>query len=643
MSGLQRILSRVRIHGGDSGVSARATHHNVEKDLLITYVSALSSQADLGNVSRSTTERKKMSTKTTFKRIALVTVAAMGLGVLTSVAPASATQDVIVCNVADGKSSGTHGTLTDGACSGVAGPANTVQIKLDDTADASRLTVDGAGATFVATSDATNIKISTDGKSATVGTVADNVTVNVATPTVGTVTVSYFNEGAAGIYSATADEIVTVTVNAAASSGVFSAAKSGAVIKADITDSYSLSDLTTWSTSDTVVVAKGTSAVATVAIYTNDALGAAINSTVVGEMTGAGLFTLETTVALSAAATKTRYASKAQNDTGARVFTAGGNIDSGTAAKGVVYATVFGDGTAGTGTIKFSVGGVEVKSVSVTFSGEVKTITATQNLFVAVANTRLGATDAAGAASSTAVGDTYAVTLKAVDSASNAVTGITNWVATSSDATVMNSTASGSCTESSVTKGTYNCEVTGAASAVAGKTATITFSSLLADGVTKISAAPLTFAIGTVAPAKITLSLDKATYLPGEKVTLTLTATDALSNKSADSIGTAFLAAALDVSVQTSAAIFGTAVQVINGKATATFFAPLAGGKFTVAGKYGSSTAATVAGTALTSVEGNVSSAGDVAALTLLINSLIKKINALSTLVAKIQKKLGVK
>ncbi|NCV83045.1 MAG: hypothetical protein EBW28_07485, partial [Actinobacteria bacterium] len=32
-----------------------------------------------------------MSTKTTFKRIALVTVAALGFGVLTSVAPASAT------------------------------------------------------------------------------------------------------------------------------------------------------------------------------------------------------------------------------------------------------------------------------------------------------------------------------------------------------------------------------------------------------------------------------------------------------------------------------------------------------------------------------------------------------------------------
>jgi trimeric autotransporter adhesin len=44
-----------------------------------------------GNSSDRLIERKQMSTKTTFKRIALVTVAALGFGVLTSVAPASAT------------------------------------------------------------------------------------------------------------------------------------------------------------------------------------------------------------------------------------------------------------------------------------------------------------------------------------------------------------------------------------------------------------------------------------------------------------------------------------------------------------------------------------------------------------------------
>ena len=62
-----------RKRSGDRDVSARATHL----------------KAAMENVFMTTTERKRMSTKTTFKRIALVAVAALGLGVL-SVAPSSA-------------------------------------------------------------------------------------------------------------------------------------------------------------------------------------------------------------------------------------------------------------------------------------------------------------------------------------------------------------------------------------------------------------------------------------------------------------------------------------------------------------------------------------------------------------------------
>ena len=47
-------------------------------------------QADGGNSSDRLIERKQMSTKTTLKRVALVAVAALSFGVLTSVAPASA-------------------------------------------------------------------------------------------------------------------------------------------------------------------------------------------------------------------------------------------------------------------------------------------------------------------------------------------------------------------------------------------------------------------------------------------------------------------------------------------------------------------------------------------------------------------------
>jgi hypothetical protein len=56
----------------------------------MTYEKGLFAQADPGIVSGSTIERKQMSTKTSFKRVALVAVTALGMGVLTSVAPANA-------------------------------------------------------------------------------------------------------------------------------------------------------------------------------------------------------------------------------------------------------------------------------------------------------------------------------------------------------------------------------------------------------------------------------------------------------------------------------------------------------------------------------------------------------------------------
>ena len=90
---------RVRIHGGECGAVARALHHEAQEDALMSYEQtlvmtevALLRQADSGKALGSTfNERKQMSTKTTLKRIALVAVSALGFGVLTSVAPASAT------------------------------------------------------------------------------------------------------------------------------------------------------------------------------------------------------------------------------------------------------------------------------------------------------------------------------------------------------------------------------------------------------------------------------------------------------------------------------------------------------------------------------------------------------------------------
>ncbi len=108
--------------GGESSESARAIHYVVQKDTLMTYVSVLTPQADPGIVSGSTIERKKMSTKTSFKRIALVAVTALGAGVL-SVAPANAALSTTVAVV----------TNTSGTVYGTVGTAATAQLQLATT------------------------------------------------------------------------------------------------------------------------------------------------------------------------------------------------------------------------------------------------------------------------------------------------------------------------------------------------------------------------------------------------------------------------------------------------------------------------------------------------------------------------------
>jgi len=80
-----KFLRRVRIRGGECGAVARALHHEVRGSSLY--------QADLEKSSKSTNERKQMSTKTTLKRIALVAVSALGFGLMNVIVatPSSAT------------------------------------------------------------------------------------------------------------------------------------------------------------------------------------------------------------------------------------------------------------------------------------------------------------------------------------------------------------------------------------------------------------------------------------------------------------------------------------------------------------------------------------------------------------------------
>ena len=98
---LPSFLRRVRIHGGEFDSSARAMNRVSEESSLMTYERAFIAQAEPRIVRGSTIERKQMSTKTTFKRIALVAVAALGFGVL-SVVPSSATVAGATVTVSNG-------------------------------------------------------------------------------------------------------------------------------------------------------------------------------------------------------------------------------------------------------------------------------------------------------------------------------------------------------------------------------------------------------------------------------------------------------------------------------------------------------------------------------------------------------------
>jgi len=168
-----------------------------------------------------------MSTKTTFKRIALVTVAALGFGVM-SVAPSSAATNAnLGCYTADGISAQALSTAGNDACGGIAGAYN--QVTLVFTALAVGDVIEVTGGTFV--SGGAYATLNTAKTAAVATATTANGLPTVATPTAGTVTVKFY-KNTNGVVSSTATETVTITVGAAGLSGVYSATKTTAYIVA---------------------------------------------------------------------------------------------------------------------------------------------------------------------------------------------------------------------------------------------------------------------------------------------------------------------------------------------------------------------------------------------------------------------------
>jgi len=602
----------------------------------MTYVSALGAQADPGIVSGSTIERKKMSTKTSFKRIALVAVAALGAGVL-SVAPAHAGVSAGFNFVTAESSSNTTDTAVH-----VAGLSNYVEIQaVADTAGTTRISLTGAGATFV---DITELVAGVGGTpvdpaatvsyntAATVATTSSGdiygsaattsigaLKLRITTTTAGTVTIKVDTFSvSAGIETVTDAGTLTVTVNSAASAGTLSVANSTSLLDSGATAAGSYSAP---SADEAVIVAKAQGTAAGVARLTLNDVNATLmpTTTVKAVVTGPGLVSLNSTLASATAAT------------------AGRDV-SGTTSSGVINAAFYGDGTEGTSVITFTVGTTVVATETVTYYGTPTKYTATTQM-VAFAG---------------ATASTNAVLVCATDKAGIAVPGHTMYafsgdttVATveTSVATVSTAvSASGTSYADHVPATAIGCEgfdVTGLAQTTKSSVViTIGNASTLAASTVTTTA---TVNVGLALADSVVLTANKATYLPGEAMTLTLTFKDANARLIAYGPGTATLAAELVSSVSTVGTKFGTANIAKLGTTTATVYAPLTSGPLVISGTTASSAGSFLTATNISkavTATVTVSDSATMSALTTLINSLIAKINALNKLVIKIQKKV---
>ena len=505
---------------------------------------------------------------------------------------------------------------------GVAGPANTVQVAAIGDATLPRIvTVTGAGTYFTAAGTGVTLGSGTNPTTATVTATSNYGTLTIATPTVGTATVNIASEtsSGSGIYGATA-ETVTITINTAATSGAVSASTSTAYMNKSAT----VTAATTEATAPLTTPAKPADA--------NSVPVVAIQVTL-GRSNGA----ITSTTAVTASISGPGLLKMSANDTdpdNTEVAT-GRNISSTVATMGELFSVgVIPDGVAGVSTITITAGAYTVTK-TVTFVGTVTALT-----FNKVRGSIVDTADG------TATGDTdaYAGFITGKDAAGNSVT------LTAADFTAVTAAQKTTAviTDAAVvagTAGTYSGVVVAAdaptvvidptATKTGAKTLTLTHT---ATGLTVVA----TFTVGLAQATTVTLSLDKTTYTAGAKMVLTITALDAGGFAIGDSSVASFLTAA---GIVGTASVGGDSLAVtapvfVNGKSTLTLYAPLAGGPVNFSAT--TSTAATAPATAVTATATATVTDANAALLTQ-IDALNAKIVALNALIAKIMKKLGVK
>ena len=527
---LNRFLRRVRIHGGEFDTSARAMYRNE-----VVYPL----QADLRIVRRSTNERKQMSTKTTFKRIALVTVAALGFGVLSTV-PSSAvhqadqltlsastatqtTAETYTATAATAtiafQSSGEADSMSVTA-SIVSAPAGSTAYPWLRLVETSSAVVAGTAAklktaygtqlpphadtllagqanaltAFVSSSAGASSVTAVSAKFAVY--MASNSDAKVAPVLAGTYVIKLTPAvaGGGGALQSVAQN-VTITVTTAASLDKVPSATLSTVrlTKGDTTTP------TTVDTDDTIVASKAsTAAVATIKIDQLNAAGSAnASESITAIVTGQGVInTGAAAYSGSIGAVKLTELATAK----ARVLS----------AKAGDIIQIFADGGSGAGTVTLtSSSGVAMGSVKVTFF-DTKPVTVTTTVKKAYI--------AAGATT------TKVLSVVVADASGNLVTNATVTAYPTDTATTVASQTAQTCTLNATSTG-YDCSLVGASATKFGPVG-YTVKAVGTDAAkTEVKSTTASVTYSDIVAAKVTIT-GAATGTPGELVTYTLTATD---------------------------------------------------------------------------------------------------------------------
>jgi trimeric autotransporter adhesin len=591
----------------------------LENYLFITYERALFTQAKVRKFLILTNERKKMSTKTTFKRVALIAVVALGLGGLSTVsanaAPASAwtvgtaatdTTAITLAQATSSPAAGTSVTVNFGAAVGtVAGGADATHgiyatytgfisaypsggfAQATAVATASTTTTAVTGATTTAATNTITLKETT----ATAGITATTVKATSAagigsftfTPQVaGTYTLKVWNDAGTpdatiGYNEAVQTIDIVVAARSAASAALSTAYMASAILPSAGTYAPSSTTDVTIAKYQPVLCLKSASAAqcANILVTAKNASNAAIGTgyTFAAEISGSGnLGITDTDNSYTAAAT-------------AR------SVSLTTSTDGIFNVSVWPDGTGGKGTVTITATDADgVKTVlatkSVSFYGTVATLAVvadSQNYSILKAAKGTATGIKTGL---TATSDVPALTLVAKDSNGILVPGLTISGKSSDIAVVSASTADEDLVAADVGylyggQGYYNADATSAAASVSGAKATVTYSTTLADGVTKISTTANYSIGGSV--AKEVIALDKTSYQPGDGMVVTITGTDSAGNPVYDGAASPAVAFSKAVGGTAPAASTYLAGKVSSSttKVVYTVFAPVVSGPFT--------------------------------------------------------------